>query len=714
MRQRRDALPPPQIVTAEPSCMAVPRRGHVLSTVVEKRGDPIRDAVTVLAESLAQTHQCSAIYGSLFKARSKHLSPIIRPDSELAAWALVSMWVVGVSLKVLPTTATIVESEEWFFASNSEERLSRLLSSEAIKNAEAALHEQADAFAYSSLLPYLLDPHGPGSRLSVRRDPTTREAQVRKRAEGVFYTPADVAEYMASSCFDGLSFKALPSVFDPACGTGVFLRAALKKLRSRYPELDSFSLATECLFGVDIDPWAIDAAAFVLLADSWAGHKSATSPASAWQQLRLNLVCVDTLRIDPAGGRKQAVPRRALSLFDTEQDNIERIPISQLFAAHKLSPTVILGNPPYADLGMRQDLDVLSEVYETIAVKPGPTAELYLTFIEQMVRLADEETCSGALVLPLSVACNVGRQFSALRKIISKTRGRWRFSFFDREPHALFGEDVKTRNAIMLWTKGPADKTSSIATGPLCKWRGDSRAEMFRSIRFTPLSSNIEKGIPKVDGECQARALLTLEGQSALLGHSVQGIERIDLARTPREDDKTVFVGPTAYNFINVFMASERSLAHGQQLSEHPLHAVRCSSEEDAFAVFAILSSHLAYWWWHTHGDGFHVSRSFLAEMPVGPGAFSSKATKAALAEYGAELWALIKTKPIISVNRGRTSFAYTPNGHDEIRRKIDQALADLLGVEEDFVAELQQFTARTVAAALRQNVITQTEEERA
>jgi hypothetical protein len=667
-----------------------------------------------LAESLTLTHQCSVVYSSLFKARSKHLSPISRPESELAAWALVSMWVVGVSLKALPTTATIIEAEEWFFGNNGKERLSGLLSSEAIKDAEAALHEQADAFAYSSLLPYLLDPHGPGSRLSVRRDPTTREAQARKRAEGVFYTPADVAEYMANSCIDGLSSKALPSVFDPACGTGVFLRAALKKLRSRYPELDAFSLATECLFGVDIDPWAIDAAAFVLLADSWAEQRGGASPASAWQRLRLNLVCVDTLLIDPAGGRKQIVPRRALSLFDTEQDTIERVSLSQLFPAHKRSPTVILGNPPYADLGIRRDLDVLSEVYETIAVKPGPTAELYLTFIEQMVRLADEETCSGALVLPLSVACNVGRQFSALRKLISKTPGRWRFAFFDREPHALFGEDVKTRNAIMLWTKSPADKTSSIATGPLRKWRGDSRAEMFRTIRFTHLSSNIENGIPKVDGDCQAKALLTLEGESGLLGHSVQGIERIDLARTPREDDKTVFVGPTAYNFINVFMASERSLEHSQQLSEHPLHAVRCSSAEDAFAVFAILSSHLAYWWWHTHGDGFHVSRSFLAEIPIGAGAFSNKATKMELAEYGAELWSLIKTKPIISVNRGRTSFAYTPNGHDAIRRKIDQAMANLLGLEEEFVAELQQFTARTVAAVLRQNVITQIEEERA
>jgi len=28
--------------------------------------------------------------------------------------------------------------------------------------------------------------------------------------------------------------------------------------------------------------------------------------------------------------------------------------------------------------------------------------------------------------------------------------GTWRCAFFDREPHALFGEDVETRNAILF------------------------------------------------------------------------------------------------------------------------------------------------------------------------------------------------------------------------------------------------------------------------
>jgi hypothetical protein len=110
-------------------------------------------------------------------------------------------------------------------------------------------------------------------------------------------------------------------------------------------------------------------------------------------------------------------------------------------------------------------------------------------------------------------------------------------------------------------------------------------------------------------------------------------------------------------------------------------------------------------------GDGFHVSRRFIAEFPFGLQGPRGQQVDA-LAECGAELWARIKTHPIISLNRGRTSLAFTPNGHDDIRRQIDQLLADAMGLEAAFVDELQQFTARTVAATLREHAITETEEK--
>ncbi len=686
--------------------LAVPRRGHVLSTVVEAYAAPVRDAVNGLSQALPKK-ACITVQDVLFAARANKVSSgLARPDSEMTSWAIVSMWAVGIATKEIPRTASLPEAVKWFLRSESKCSLTDMVPDEAWNEAEALLHSSVDPAAYLELLPYILDPHGPGSRLSVRRDPSTRVVQKRKRAEGVFYTPADVAEYMARVCIGDLPSNVAATVFDPACGTGVFLRAALQELVRLYPDRGVFSLAKECLFGTDIDPWPLDAAAFVLLADCWsdiAAHE--TAPAQIWRRLRQNLACIDTLLIDCA----EAPAEKNAGASASGKD---RIQISRLFPALEHGPTVILGNPPYANLGQRADLADLGRIFRTLAVNPCFNAEISIAFIEQMIRLASPETSSGALVLPLSLACNVGAQFSTARELISTTRGRWRFAFFDREPHALFGEDVKTRNAIVHWSRTPGDKGVVLETGPLRKWRGDIRAAMFESLRFTVVDTDIRAGIPKVEGPVQSAGLKALAARWNHLEQAVCSIERFNLADVPKADDRTVFVGATAYNFINVFLKPDCEVFRGDAaLSEHPLHAINCASRADALAVFAVLSSHVAYWWWHANGDGFHVSRRFLAELPFGLDAVTPP-VRDVLSECGRTLWSLIEHKPIVSVNRGRTSIAYTPNGHDEIRRRIDETLADLIGLEGEFVGEIQQFTANTVAATLRARTVTATEEK--
>jgi hypothetical protein len=166
-------------------------------------------------------------------------------------------------------------------------------------------------------------------------------------------------------------------------------------------------------------------------------------------------------------------------------------------------------------------------------------------------------------------------------------------------------------------------------------------------------------------------------------------------------------VGPTAYNFINVFLRPPRKLFRDEMsLSEHPLYAIQCGTEDEAFAAFAVLSSHLAYWWWHSHGDGFHVSRRFLEDLPFGVEAVSGE-TGLRLTDAGKALWATIRERPIMSLNRGRTSLAYTPNGHDDLRRRADEVLAEIAELRPAFVDELQRFTARSVSATLHGNATT-------
>lgn len=679
--------------------LAVPRRGHVLSTAAERHGGPVRKAVAILQASLRS--RATDSYAALCLQAPADDTCIVRSIQEHVAWRIVSAWIAGVAVRALRIEATLIDSDRWFFGTQ-DSPLQSLVPENARGAAEQALRSYANPSALCELLPYVLDPHGPGSRLSVRRDPTTRAARNRKRSEGIFYTPADVAEYMTFACLQSFTPDAQPTVLDPACGTGVYLRAALKALSQRSGEECLYALACASLFGVDIDPLALDASAFVLLADTWP-TADVPSPSDAWRRLRQNLACIDALRLDPA--------RAPVAEAGTVRACGDRVYLSNLFPALRHGLNIVVGNPPYADLGERSHLPQLSRMLQTLAVKPQPNAEIYLCFVEQMTRLANGEQSAGALVLPLSIACNVGLQFVATRDLIANTPGSWRFAFFDREPHALFGEDVKTRNAIVLWSRGASDQKTTLATGPLRKWRGDNRAEMFASLRFTPLDVKIRTGIPKIEGERQAKALKLIEGRWERLSQAVRDIERIPLSNAKHTDQQTVFVGPTAYNFLNVFLTPPHdALPAGRTLSEHPLYAVRCASGEDAFATFAILSSHLAYWWWHAHGDGFHVNGRFIADLPFGMDALTG-CTQAILCESGKELWNLIRLQPIVSLNGGRTSLAYTPNGHDAIRRKADEVLAGLAGLSCVFVDELQKFTARSVSARLHESLDTGVEQ---
>ena len=659
------------------------------TTATQDASQSIRQAVDILTPLIIQKRLDK--FSAAFRSPSRHPPSQVPscPSPLVVTWDIVAMWLTGVVTNNLCAETTLREAGEWFFGSDEDGILTDLLSAPEIGEAEEALPSRIDTDVCHEQLPYILDPHGPGSRLSVMRDPTTRPARARKRAEGVFYTPADVATYMVKDCLDSLHDDCLPTVYDPACGTGVFLRAALRELSQRHIDKDVTSLAFDCLFGTDIDYWPLDATAFVLLADLLACNpEEGIPPVQLWSRLRLNLRRIDTLLVEPLrlNGRGG-------------NDDSRRVSLYKLFPAMKEEPTVIVGNPPYADLGNPPYVKDLIPLFKTIQVKPHPSAEVYVAFLEQMMRLGNRKRCAGSLVLPLSIASNIGSQFAVARQMIQETPGQWRFAFFDREPQALFGEDVKTRNAILFWNRDESSTGSTLFSGPLRRWRGDSREAMFAGIRFTQIYCDIRSGIPKVEGSRQAAAVEALNARWDRLGQAVYGVRRMSLADSLTASDDIVLVGNTAYNFLNVFLRPPSTVFDGRsQLSENHLHAIQCATPEMAMAVYGILLGHLAYWWWHTHGDGFHVLRRFIVEFPFGSDVLSGKHMEE-LADTGSTIWSEINTRPTISRNRGRVSLAYNPNDHIAARRSVDRLLVSAAGLDKGFVDELQRFTELTIAA---------------
>ncbi len=282
------------------------------------------------------------------------------------------MRIIGRSAGALSPGASLRDGETWFLG---DVRVPGLLSDAATEFTGREAVRALESFSYDDdlrdLLPYLLDAHGPGSRASVMRDPTTRTSRRAKKAAGVFYTPSDVAEFIVRETLGEIEgVTQYPRVLDPACGSGVFLKAVLDTVRARRPSLDCPAFVERCLHGIDVNPLAVEAACFVLLHEclrSTPGRREA-SPWSLWHRIRCNLCVADALTF--TGARPDVDGSGAVSDLRKRLDDsyvpppaetpetgwattlfIEGRPLGCVFPALSSGADVVVGNPPYAKMG---------------------------------------------------------------------------------------------------------------------------------------------------------------------------------------------------------------------------------------------------------------------------------------------------------------------------------------------------------------------------
>ena len=90
--------------------------------------------------------------------------------------------------------------------------------------------------------------------------------------------------------------------------------------------------------------------------------------------------------------------------------------------------------------------------------------------------------------------------------------------------------------------------------------------------------------------------------------------------------------------------------------------------------------------------DGFHVTRSFVLDLPVNDRLFAEPA-KQALANLGSRLWEEVQAQRIISLNGGRQTVSYRPHASEDLRDEIDALLLEALGLEPAFLDYLRRFT---------------------
>ena len=334
------------------------------------------------------------------------------------------------------------------------------------------------------------------------RDPAPAKLSQRKRG-GVYYTPEWVVDYLvehtlgpwfaeararcgwpdsgdaAPSCAQVEAYEAALRhirVVDPACGAGVFLigafhrllgeRTAVEQVKVRLAgggvtqDVDDARLPTEILtrniFGVDIDPAAVETARLALQLHS----ARADAPLVSLDQ---TIRCGNSL-VTPdfwAGLTPDADREARVNAFDW------RAAFPQVWPEGEVGGfDIVLGNPPFVKLQTLRAIDPEVAAWlqadrgdDTYTSAQTGAVDLYLPFIEKGLRLLAPH---GRMAYIAPSFWTVNQSGEGLRRLVRRRRSldRW----LDFKSFQVFDEAI-TYTALQFFTRSPADSIR-IAAAP--------------------------------------------------------------------------------------------------------------------------------------------------------------------------------------------------------------------------------------------------------
>ncbi|MFW6015555.1 MAG: Eco57I restriction-modification methylase domain-containing protein [bacterium] len=559
----------------------------------------------------------------------------------------------------------------------------------------------------------------------------------KKKVNGIYYTPEDVVNFITDKAIDNylniIGFKDKDNkdkitslvelrILDGACGTGVFLQNALENVIPLYKSLIDKNLNTllniKCpfilaisnnIYGVDKSITAVESSIFTLIISNIKYlTTSKYSPLELYKLLSLNIKCGDSitsahLKDDNNEAEINLNYRESLryKILNKEYDSENRKEKGRIFSYKRENyglfyeyefPEVfknnkgfncVLGNPPYAKANNLTSLQTRSYSFNN-------ESNLFLFFIENMMKLTAEQSSSG-LIVPLSFSYNSKKDYKLLRKKISGENATWEMAFFDRSPDSIFGDNVKTRVAIIFRLKDN-EKNNSIQTTKLLRWNSNNRDKLFNEIKFSPaMQTNISDYIPKIQTPLELSCYKKLYNHKLRLKDIITTVSNKDLgSKISEATSDSIYFYSTAYNWIPVFIKPPKSFdKEGNEILLNSLWAINCMANK--YFIFSLLTSTLTYWLWIVQGDSFHLSKTFIKELPYHNEVFSQNIIDK-LTCLGRRLWDDIKTKEIYNTNSGKKIGNFSFIKSRDIILEIDKIIISELNLDNKFEDYLKKW----------------------
>ncbi len=363
-----------------------------------------------------------------------------------------------------------------------------------------------------------------------------------RKSGGVYYTPGYVVDYIVDLTLKPLlAGKSIAQaktlrVVDPACGSGSFLIAAYQYLldwhlerysqykrasdrnrflmtgfdgrtRLRLEERKRILLAN--IFGVDIDPQAVEVAKLSLLLKVIEGEsQTAFVVDRLLPDLESNIVCGNSLIGSDFYPTDKLI---ALTPDETAKVNPLDWPGAFPAVAERRGFDAVIGNPPWLMAGyyVADSMDYFHRTYDTCTGK----ADIYYLFLEKALRIVKSGGRIGMIVPSKFMHTQAAK---ALRSLL--VEGNWVEELVDFGTARIF-EDATNYSCILALRQG--------SSGPITVTRADkyfTNMTSFAIERSTLSDANWQLTIPdRVDlWNKLENGATRLEGLAAHFGNGVQ------------------------------------------------------------------------------------------------------------------------------------------------------------------------------------------------